>query len=788
MATNQWVGRSLPRLEDQRLLTGQGRFTDDISLPREAHAAFVRSPHAHARIARIDCATAKSAPGVIAIYTGEDLLAAGLSTVPFTRMHKRPDGAEMTVPPRRALTVDIVRFVGDAVALVVADSRDEARDAADLVEVEWEPLTAAVTLDATTRPDAPVVWRSGFHSEFGNIAAIYRNGDPTATDKAFEAAAHVVKLQVVNQRVVANPIEPRALLAWFSTDDHRFHLYCPTQNTHTVRSQVATVLGIAEERLQVSSTDVGGGFGTRGYSYPEHAALCFVARELGRPVKWRADRSENFLSEVHGRDSVTNGELAIDAAYRFTGLRLRTMANIGAYVSNFGACVPAMSGARAATGVYDIPNLDHEVRMVLTHTAPVDAYRGAGRPEIGYMLERLVEHSARILGADPIELRLRNLVRPHQMPYRNAAGHTCDCGDFPKMLQGALVAADWEGFPQRKAAAVNVGRLYGRGIACYVEVTGSARLTEDVQLTMRANGTVILISGLQPIGQGIQTSYAQIIAHTLHVRPEDVRILQGDSDIAQTGGGAGASRGLQVGGSACLLGACLLVESGRQLAAKALEASPLDIKFADGRYRIEGTDREISFATLAAGEPRGCITVYHSSTVAGQTWPNGCQICEVEVDPETGTVKLIRLTAVDDIGKVVNPMIAEGQVHGGVVQGLGQALMEQSIYDTDGQLVTGSFMDYAMPRADAMSELHTSFDQSLPSAVNPLGAKGVGEVGCHGAMPAIVNAVLDAVAQQSDLELDMPLTPEKVWAALHPRGNNKREVGTRTEPGTSRPG
>ena len=761
---SQWIGKPLRRLEDAKLLAGGGRFTDDVVLAGQLHAAFTRSPHAHAKITSLDVTAARASPGVVAVYTGQDILAAGLAPVPFTQMHKRPGGADMSVPPRNALTSDVVRFVGDAVAMVVAETREQARDAAELVEVDWDALPANADLPTAARADAPVHWADAYLPEYGNIAALYQMGDRAVAETAFASAAHVVKLRVVNQRVIANPLEPRALAAQFS--DGRFTLYCPAQNTHTVRGQLAKIFGLPEDKFRVVCTDVGGGFGARGYAYPEHAALLFAARALGRPIKWRADRSENFLAEVHGRDSIVEAELAVNADHRFTALRMRSLANVGAYVSNFGACVPAMSGARAPTGVYAIPVLDHEVRILFTNTSPVDAYRGAGRPEMGYLLERLVTTAAKELGVDPVELRLKNLVRADQMPYKNPAGAIYDCGDFERILRGAMKAADWEGYGARKSAAEKRGRLYGRGVGCYVEITGSARTSENVILTVDADGSVTLVSGTQQIGQGIQTAYAQILAELLGVAPEAVRVIQGDTDIAKSGGGAGGSRTLQVGGSATLVGARTLIEAGRVLAAKTLEAAATDIEFTAGRYRISGTDRSIGLAELAGRQPERRIRIEHTETVAGQTWPNGCQIAEAEIDPETGVVHLTRLTAVDDIGSVMNPLMAEGQVHGGIAQGIGQAFMEQSVYDDTGQLITGSFMDYAMPRAESIPELETGFDQSVPSALNPLGAKGVGEAGCHGAMPAAVNAVLDAMGSRGVKTLDMPLTSEKIWRAL----------------------
>jgi aerobic carbon-monoxide dehydrogenase large subunit len=753
-SASQWIGRPLRRLEDARLLTGQGCYTDDAAPEGAAHVAFLRSPHAHARIAAIKLDAAKAAPGVIAIFTGAEVVADGLKPLPFAQMHKRSDGSPVVSPPRLPITADEARFVGDAVAMVVAETRDQARDAAEMIEVDWEPLEAIADLPGAARA--------------GQVAAYYHAGDKAAREVAFAAAARIVRLQVVNQRVIANPLEPRALAAEYDAASGRYTLWCPTQNVHTVRAHVATVLGVPEPSLRIVSTDVGGGFGTRGYAYPEHAALLWGARKLGQPLRWLADRSESILAEVHGRDNLTVAELALDAEHRFMALRIRTLANVGAYISSFGAAVPAMSGVRAPTGVYAIPVLDHEVKMMFTNTTPVDAYRGAGRPEMGYLLERLVDRAARELGLDPVELRLKNLIPPERMPYANPAGYTYDCGHFAKMLSGALEFADWEGFPARKRAAEARGLRYGRGLACYVEITGSARLNETVRVIAAADGTLEVDCGTQAIGQGLWTSYAQVVAEKLGIDPQKVRVLQGDSDLVPSGGGAGGSRGLQVGGSAALAGAAALIEAARPLAAQALEVAAADLEYGEGRFRIAGTDRGIGLFELAAQQPGKRIACEHTETVKGQTWPNGCQVAEVEVDPETGEARVARHTAVDDIGRVINPLIAEAQIHGGVAQGLGQALFEQSVYDEHGQLLTGSFMDYAMPHADQMpARLDCRFDQSVPTAQNPLGAKGAGEAGCHGATPAIVNAAIDALGVK---EIDMPLTSEKVWRALQ-QGN-----------------
>jgi len=748
-ASSQWIGRPLRRLEDARLLTGQGRFTDDVRPEGAAQVAFLRSPHAHARIARIDVSAARTAPGVIAVYTGADVAADGLGEMPFTRMHKREDGSPIVAPPRMPLTSGEARFVGDPVAMVIAETRDQARDAAELIEVDWEPLAAVAGVEAAAKE--------------GRVAAYYHMGDKAAREAAFAAARQVVRLKLVNQRVVANPLEPRALAAQYDPASGRTTLWCPTQNVHNVRAQVASALKLKEDALHILCTDVGGGFGARGYAYPEHAALAWAAKKMGRALRWLADRSEHFLSEVHGRDNVTVAELAIDADQRFTALRIRTLANVGAYISSFGSAVPAMSGARAPTGVYAIPVLEHEVKMMLTNTTPVDAYRGAGRPEMGYLIERLVERAAMELGVDAVELRLKNMVKPAQMPYANPAAHTYDCGDFARMLRGAQAATDWNGYLARKTAAEKKGLRYGRGLACYVEITGSAKLNETVHVAAVADGSVTVHSGTQAIGQGLWTSYAQLVAEKLGIDPQVVRVVQGDSDLPKTGGGAGGSRGLQVGGSAAMAGAVALIETARPLAAQALEAAAADLEYGEGRFRIAGTDRGIGLFELAGKQPERRIVCEHTETVKGQTWPNGCQVAEVELDPETGAVRVARHCAVDDIGRVINPLTAESQVHGGIAQGLGQALFEHSRYDESGQLLTGSFMDYAMPRAGDLPDLVTQFDESVPTQMNPLGAKGAGEAGCHGATPAIVNAVIDALGAK---EIDMPLTPEKVWRAL----------------------
>ena len=764
---SQWIGKPLARLEDERLLTGKGRYTDDVTLPGMAHCAFVRSPHAHARIAKIDVAAAMAMPGVIAVFTGADVVADGLGGMPFLQMHKRPDGQPVTAPPRHAITPDVARFVGDAVAMVIAETRWQAKDAAEAVEVEWDPLPAVADLAAAGRADAPQVWPPAFMPEYGNIAARYEGGDAAAVDAAFRAAHRVVRLSVVNQRLVANPLEPRVAIGAYDAPTETYTVWCPTQNTHLVCSQLADgMFKVPREKVRVVCGDLGGGFGTRGYGYPEYAAVAYAARKTGRPVKWLSDRSETFLTDTHGRDNLTEAELALDAEHRFVAIRIRSLANVGAYVSQYGAAVPAMSGARAPTGVYRVPLVHHEVRMLFTHTTPVDAYRGAGRPEMGYLIERLIERAAIECGIDGVTLRRKNILSAADMPYRTPVGSIYDCGDFARVMEKAVADSDPAGYAARKAESERRGRLRGRGMACYVEVTGSARLDETVDVTVTAKGEVIVLSGTQAMGQGLHTSYAQIVAERLGIEPSRVQLVQGDTAVVRTGAGSGGSRSLQIGGSAVLAGAEAVVNEGRVLAADALEAAPADIEYESGRFRIAGTDRSIGLFELAARRADARFSAKATLAAQGQTWPNGCQVAEVEIDQETGVVAVVRHVAVDDIGRVLNPLIAHGQVEGGIVQGIGQALMEHCVYDENGQLLTGTFTDYAMPRADDVPSLTTAFDESSPTAMNALGAKGVGEAGCHGATPAVVNAVIDALASFGIREIDMPVTREKVWRLL----------------------
>ncbi|MCX7893420.1 MAG: xanthine dehydrogenase family protein molybdopterin-binding subunit [Burkholderiales bacterium] len=746
------------RKEDERFLTGRGRYADDLAVPGAAHAAIVRSPHARARTAAIDVAAARAAPGVIGVFTGADLVAAGVKPLPFVPGFVGEDGRPARSPARYPLTPDVARFVGDPVAVVVAETAEAARDAAELVAVDYEPLDAVVDVRRALGPAAVLA-----EPDFGtNVAAFHAIGDAVRVDEAFASAAHVARIDLVNNRLVPNPIEPRVCVGEYDTASGRYVVRLPTQTAQSTRNSIAASLGVAPERVRVIVGDIGGGFGMKTFIHPEDALVAWLAKACGRPVKWRADRSESFLGDTHGRDQWVQAELALDRAGRFLALRVRLAANMGAYLAFIGPVVPLRAGVRVSTGGYDIPLFRFEGRAVLTNTAPVCAYRGAGRPEAIYAIERLVDVAARELGIDPVELRRRNLVPRSAMPYRNGVGETYDVGDFAAVLDRALAAADWSGFDARRAASRATGRLRGRGLAFYVEWTGG-EMTERAVVEVHGDGRVVLLSGTQNMGQGLETSYAGIVAEALGIDPARVEVVQGDTDRV-LGSGSVASRSLFVGGSAALAGGKDAIEKGRALAADALEAAPRDIEYAAGRFCIAGTDRAIGLFDLAARQPERRFLGEATVTFTMPSWPNGCHVCEVEIDPETGEVRVDRYSAVDDVGRRLNPAIVAGQVHGGIAQGIGQALLEACRYDADsGQLLTGTFQDYALPRADDLPAFALGAFEDEPASGNPLGTKGVGEVGAVAAPPAVVNAVVDALAEFGVKHLDMPVRAEDVW-------------------------
>jgi carbon-monoxide dehydrogenase large subunit len=754
------IGQAVTRIEDDRLLTGRGRYVDDLRFDGELHVAFVRSPHAHARIAAVDAGEAKAAEGVVAVLTGADLVAAGVAPFPASPALRGAKGQPQTTPPYFPLATDAARFVGQTVAAVVAESRAAAERAAALVAVDYEPLPAVATIEDALAPGAPLVWPDAP----GNIAGSSSFGDAAACDAAFAQAAHVARIRVRNQRLAPVTLEPRGCVAEFDSNTGRLTLHASSQNPAGFQKTLATVLAMPPESVRVVVGDVGGGFGMKTALLPEDVVCAFAARKLGRPVRWRATRLEEFQAATHGREQHADAALALDANGRILGLRVRISGGIGAYGTAAGAAIHLLIGPKVTTSVYHVPALDLRSQAVLTHTNLIGAYRGAGRPEAIYLIERLMDRAAAEMNIDPAELRRRNLIPPTAMPYKTPMGETYDSGDFPRMLAQALAAADWDGFEGRRKASEARGRLRGRAVSTFLEWTGVVH-EETVQLHALADGRVRAFTAMQAMGQGIETSYVQILAEALQIDPGRIEIVQGDSDVAQ-GIGSMGSRSLYIGGSAMLAASEQAIDAGRKLAAEALEAAPEDIVYRAGRFEIAGTDRGIDIGELAARQPDARIAITTLQKVGGPSWPNGVHACEVEVDPQTGEVRIDRYTTYDDVGRVINPLIVAGQVHGGIAQAVGQALMEQVVYDREGQLLTGSFMDYALPRADDLPAIDTHTDESQPCKINPLGAKGVGELGTVGATPTVINAIVDALRPLGVTDLEMPATPERVWRAI----------------------
>ena len=768
------IGQSARRKEDDVLLTGKGVFQDDVALDGEAHACFVRAPHAHAEIAAIDVAAARAGTDVLAVYTSADADADGLGTLPCTAdafvALTRPDGSPACYPPNPMLARERVRHVGEAVAMVVAETRNAARDAAERVTIDYRPLPAVVDAAQARAPDAPQLWAEAP----GNLSCLWEQGDRAATDAAFAAADRTVEIALVNNRVIVNTIEPRGALGIYDPATGRYTLHTNSQHVFGTRGIVAGILGIAEDRLRVLSHDLGGGFGMKYFTYPEQVLVAWAARKLERPVRWLSARAEGFVSDTQARDHVTRAALALDDEGRFLGLRVRTLCNLGAYVSNLGPISPTLLYTRMLANAYRTPAIHAEVEGVLTNTIFTDAYRGAGIPEANYVVERLVDKAASALGLSPEALRRRNFIPAAAMPYRVPLDLVYDSGDYARNLDDGMALADWRGFPARRAAAAARGGLRGIGMAVYVESTVGDP-SEHVAIRFGADDRVTLLAGTRASGQGHATTYAQLLGETLGIPFEAVDVIEGDSDDLPAGGGTGGSRSTYMAALAIEDGAAKVVEKGRRLAADLLEASPADIRFADGRFSIAGTDRAIDIMALAArareagapaGEEAPGLDSEGRAEAADGTFPNGCHVCEVEVDPETGAVTIVGYAAVNDFGRIVNPLLVDGQVHGGVAQGLGQAVFENCVYDArSGQLLSGSFMDYCLPRADDLPPFALATNDA-PTAQNPFGIKGCGEAGAIPAPAAAVNAVLDALKGRGVTHIDMPLTPERVWRAL----------------------
>ena len=762
------IGQPVSRKEDPVLLRGEGRFTDDLVLPGQAYAAVVRSPYAHGVLNGIDTGGAAAMPGVLAILTGRDLEAAGVGPMPVSVGQKNRDGSAARVPTQPVMTTGKVRFVGDPVAIVVAETAQQARDAAEAVAPDIDPLPAVTEARAAAAPGAPLV-----HDDVpGNQVVDFHHGDAGAVAAAFARAAHVTRLSIRNSRVVVCPMEPRSALAAF--EDGRYVLRLGSQGVFGMRANLAKVMGVEREGLRVLTGNVGGSFGMKASVYPEYPALLHAARLLGRPVKWTDTRSESFLSDSHGRDHDVEAELALDAEGRFLAVRITGFGNLGAYLSNATTLPPTGNTVKNVVGVYRTPLVEVSTRCVFTNTTPVGAYRGAGRPEGNYYMERLVDAAAREMGIDRAELRRRNHIRPDQIPYQAPSGMRYDSGEFPAILEEALAAADWDGFAARRAESRARGKLRGIGIGQYLEVTappskemGGIRFDED--------GGVTILTGTLDYGQGHASPFAQVLVDRLGIPFDRIRLSQGDSDLLVAGGGTGGSRSIMASGTALSAASALVIEKGRELAAHVLEASAGDIEFSAGRFGIVGTDRGIGILDLAAqvrampGLPEGMprtLDVSHTDQYEDSAFPNGCHIAEVEIDPDTGETAVVGYVTVNDFGVLVNPMLVAGQAHGGIVQGIGQALTELTAYDEGGQLLSGSYMDYGLPRAD-----HAPFfgfaSHPVPARTNALGAKGCGEAGCAGALPSVMNAVVDALAERGVAHVDMPATPLKVWRLLN---------------------
>ena len=762
------IGQPVTRKEDPILLQGQGRYTDDVNLAGQAYGVMVRSQVAHGIIKGIDTAEAKSMPGVLGVWTGADLVAAGFGLLKCIIPFPNSDGTPMKKPDRPSLPTDKVRFVGDPVAIVVAETLAQAKDAAEAVFVDIEALPAVTDARAAAQPGAPLL----YDDAPGNICLDYRFGDSAKVAEGFANAAYVAKLGILNNRIFVAAMEPRSAIAEFEPASGRWTLHSTSQGVFGLKSQIANdILKVPPEKVRILTGNVGGSFGMKASAYPEYAPLFHAAKALGRPVKWTDDRSGSFLSDQHGRDFDFDAELALDKDGKFLALRLTGYGNMGAYLATVAPLMPTLNLAKNSVGVYGTAAIEVNTKCVFTNTTPVSAYRGAGRPEGNYFMERLVETAAREMKIDPIELRKRNHIKPEAMPYKTPGETVYDSGEFSALLDKALAQSDWAGFEARKAESKTRGKLRGRGLGNFLEVTAPP-MKEQGGLRFEPNGDVTIITGTLDYGQGHWSAFAQVLTTKLGIPFDKIRLIQGDSDLLIAGGGTGGSKSIMASGAAIIEASDKVIDKGKQIAGVALEASAADIEFASGRFTIVGTDRGIGIMDLAA-KLRGGMTlpegvpttldVTHVHEAAPSAFPNGAHVAEVEIDPDTGVVEVVKYTMIGDFGTVINPLLVEGQSHGGVVQGIGQAIMEHVVYSEDGQLLTGSFTDYALPRASDVPFFAMGY-HSVPAKTNLLGAKGCGEAGCAGSLPSVMNAIVDALGGK---HIDMPCTPEKVWAALN---------------------
>ena len=778
------IGASVRRKEDLRFLSGNGNYTDDINRPGQTYAVMRRADRPHATIKNLDTAAASKAPGVVAIFTGADMAKEEIGGLPCGWQIHNKDGSPMAEPPHPVLALGKVRHVGDPIAVVIAETKQQARDAAELIEIDYQDLpSVSSTVDAIA-PGAPEV----HDGVAGNLCYDWHIGDKAVVDAVFAGAAHVVRLDLVNNRLVPNAMEPRAAIGEWDTSSGDYTLYTTSQNPHVIRLLMgAFVLHIPENKLRVVAPDVGGGFGSKIYHYAEEAIVTWASAKVRRPIKWTADRTESFMSDAHGRDHVSTAEMAVDKDGKFLGLRIHTLANMGAYLSTFAPAVPTYLYATLLAGVYTTPVIYCEVKAVFTNTVPVDAYRGAGRPEASFLLERLVDCIAHDIGIDRVELRRRNFIPANAFPYQTPVALQYDSGDYQTTLKVALKNADWDGFEARRAEAIKRGKLRGIGISTYLEACGiapsavvgslgaRAGLYEVANIRVHPTGSVTVFTGTHSHGQGHETTLAQLVCDQLGVPLSQVDVVHGDTAKIPFGMGTYGSRSLAVGGSAMVKAMDKIIAKGKKIAAHLMEASVEDIEFADNTFKVAGTDKTKSLTDISLAayvphnypideiEPGLDETAFYDPK--NFTFPGGCHIAEVEIDPETGVTEVINFTAVDDVGRVVNPMIVEGQIQGGVAQGIGQALLEAAIYDKSGQLLSGSMMDYTMPRADNLPNFNVSTENTMCTH-NPLGSKGCGEVGAIGSPPAIMNAVIDALKEYGVRHIDMPATGPKLWSII----------------------
>jgi aerobic carbon-monoxide dehydrogenase large subunit len=771
--TKYAVGQPVPRTEDPILVRGEGRFTDDVSVPGQTYAVMVRSRYAHGIIRKIDADAARKMKGVLGVYTGADFAAAGYGTLKCIVPFKNRDGSEMKKPARHALATDRVRFVGDPIAFVVADTINRAKDAAEAIEIDIEPLPAVTDPEAAALAGAPQL----YDDVPGNVSLDYHYGDADAVAAAFAKAAHVTRLKMANNRVIVNAMEPRAAVGAF--ENGRFTLHTCSQGVVGMKANIAALLNVEPKQVRVISGNVGGSFGMKAAPYPEYVCVLHAARALGRPVKWTDERSGSFVSDSHGRDHRVNAELALDAEGHFLAVRLTIVGNMGGFLANVGPMPSTQNAVKNVQSVYRTPLIEVSTKCVFTNSTHVSAYRGAGRPEGNYYMERLIDTAAAEMEIDRLELRRRNHIRPRELPFKAPLGGIYDSGEFPAIMKEAIEAADAKGFRQRKRESRKRGKLRGLGIGSYLEVTAPSS-KELGGVVFEADGSVTILTGTLDFGMGHATPFAQILHQTLGIPFEKIRLMQTDSDRLPAGGGSGGSKSLMHTGTALVEASAKIIDQGKVIASHVLEASAGDIEFKNGNFVIAGTDRAIGIMALAAklraginlpdGVPTSLDINHVSDGPSASAYPNGCHVCEVEIDPDTGVVEVVKYSAVNDFGTVVNPMIVEGQLHGGVVQGIGQALMERTVYDDEGQLLTGSFMDYALPRA-VDAPMFDVANHPVPAKTNPLGVKGCGEAGCAGSLTSIMNAVTDALSEYGIRHIDMPATPYRVWQAIQAAGS-----------------